>query len=194
MDMGKDIRHMQQMCDLLEFHARAGHVSSRYYERHAQLSLRPHSTYGSQNRGIARDPNTPIDVLVKLSTDQDPNVRIEVAKFAFSRPCGNEAFSETLVKTLVNMLSIDRDPSVRYHAAANPCIPVETLTELSASKDAYVRQGVAINPSTPVDILSTLSNDNDAYVRIHVSANSKTPYEVLLYLEALEAIYDVTDS
>jgi hypothetical protein len=71
-----------------------------------------------RNLKLAKDPNTPVEVLRVLSTDKNSWVRCNVAE----NP-------NTPVEVL-RVLSTDKDFSVRYNVVRNPNTPVEVLRVL----------------------------------------------------------------
>ncbi len=102
---------------------------------------------------VARNPNTPKQVLARLLDDSDSNVRHGIA----SNPKTDE--------DLLRKLAKDIDKDVRLAVAENPNTPPDTLTVLSCDEDVDVRFGVAENPHMPENILVKLSQDENAYVR-----------------------------
>jgi len=101
---------------------------------------------------VAGNPNTPKEVLAKLSTDVLENIRRRVAE----NP-------RTPVATLVQ-LACDPHIDVRLSVAENPNTPPEVLERLSQDENVDVRYGVAENPYIPVHILSLLAEDDNPYV------------------------------
>lgn len=102
---------------------------------------------------VAEDPNTPADVLTKLSTDSFTSVREHVA--------GNP---NTPANVLTRM-STDFNSFVRWDVAMNPSAPADVLIELSTDSDSDVRCAVAYNPNTPLNVVMELANDKDSYIR-----------------------------
>jgi hypothetical protein len=84
---------------------------------------------------LAKNPNTSVETLKVLATDEDSSVRYWVVK----NP-------NTLVETL-NVLATDENADVRYWAAYNPNTPVEILKVLATDKNSSVRCRVAQNPN-----------------------------------------------
>jgi hypothetical protein len=123
---------------------------------------------------IAENPNAPVEILTRLSGDEDSGVRIAVAE----NP-------KTPVETLTR-LSGDEDSGVRIAVAENPKTPTETLTRLSGDEDFAVRMAVAENPKTPTETLTRLSGDEDFAVRMAVAQNPNTPVEILTRLSGDE--------
>ena len=124
-------------------------------------------------RGVARNPNTPREVLTALSRDKDEGVRYVVAKNPSTPP-------EVLIA-----LAGHKDEYVLRGVAENPNTPPEALAALAVlarDKDEYVRRAVAQNPNTPREVLTALARDKDEYVRTAVAKNPNTPREVLTAL------------
>lgn len=104
-------------------------------------------------RVVAGNPNTPKQVLERLSQDSLPGIRRRTAE----NP-------KTPVEILVK-LAQDEHCDVRLGVAENPNTPPEILSTLSEDEDADVRYGVAENPHMPEEILIKLSEDDNPYVR-----------------------------
>ena len=83
---------------------------------------------------LARNLNTPIKILTKLSTDKDWHIRYWIAE------------NPNASKKVLTILSTDEDWWVRYWVADNPNTPKKILTVLSKDKDSSVRSKVASNP------------------------------------------------
>ena len=83
---------------------------------------------------IARDTNTPVDILVHLSRDKEEVVRIGIAR----NP-------NTPVDILV-LLSQDEDEDVLRRIAENHKTPVDILVRLSQDESGWVRLSIAKNP------------------------------------------------
>lgn len=126
-------------------------------------------------RDVAGDLNTPVDILVELSKDNDSDVRASVA--------GN---LNTPADTLIE-LSKDDSWCVRTSVAGNPNTPVDTLIELSKDGNYDVRASVAGNPKnlgyTPIDSKFIIT---DTYVAIngtnHLWSKYKCPNGTLFYI------------
>ena len=84
---------------------------------------------------LAKNPNTPTEILKVLATDKNVVVRYGVAQ----NP-------NTPVETL-KVLATDEYYGVRYGVAENPNTPVETLKVLATDEDPIVRYGVKKNPN-----------------------------------------------
>ena len=123
---------------------------------------------------LAKNPNTPVDILTTLAGDEDFNVRRGAAK----NP-------NTPVDILTRLAKDDHD-YVRWGVAENPKAPADILTTLAEDEHGNTRLAVAKNPNTPVDLLTTLSNDYESplaeAVRSTVANNPTTPVDLLATL------------
>ena len=99
---------------------------------------------------LVENPNTSVETLKVLATDEDSNVRYWVA--------GNP---NTPVETL-KVLATDEDSNVRYWVAGNPNTPVETLKILATDKDSSVRCEVARNSNYKTKTLELTQVQYDA--------------------------------
>jgi hypothetical protein len=112
-----------------------------------------------ERKDLARNPNTPPEVLTILARDEDYWVRCGVARSPNTPP-------ETLT-----ILARDKDWGVRCGVAWNPNTPPEILTFLARDEDWNVRCRVAENPNTPPEILTVLAQDEDWCVRTSAQRN-----------------------
>lgn len=110
---------------------------------------------------IAKDINTPEDVLAILAKNDDSEVRWSVAE-NLSTP-----------QEVLKFLSTDRNENVRWIVSENPNTPQDILVSLAEDTNADVRWGVANNPNTPREILRRLSEDNEQNVRASAIKNLK---------------------
>lgn len=101
---------------------------------------------------VARNHNTPIDVLERLSKDKNPYVRKAVA--------GNIHAPITVL----SQLSIDDQIFVRFEVAANPNTPLSILSPFFDDESAYIRRAVVWNRATPNDIILRYLSDQDEIV------------------------------
>lgn len=69
--------------------------------------------------------------------------------------------------------------TVLVAAAANPLVPLETLTRLAEDPDWNIRRGVAKNKITPPELLKILSQDGEYAVRRNVAGHKNIPDELL---------------
>ncbi|MDO8654823.1 MAG: hypothetical protein Q7R48_00070 [bacterium] len=134
------------------------------------------------------------DVLSRLSQDDDPAVRAEIA----SNPATSE---ETLLSltgdacehtryrlvhrnpdlslALLEKLAHDEAPLIRSMIAKRRETPSEILSELAKDEDRNVRAAAASNKNISPGVLAELAEDEDFFVRIYVAGNSRTPPGVL---------------
>lgn len=123
---------------------------------------------------VARDRDTPTDVLALLAKDQDKTVRRQVAENG-QTPC-----------ELLTLLAMDRHLDVRRAVAENSKTSAEALTLLAKDQDRTVRRRVTENSRTPCELLTLLAMDRHLDVRRAVAKNVQTPSEVLTLLAADE--------
>ena len=98
----------------------------------------------TEKEQLAKNPNTPVEVLAALAKDDDYYVRCGVARNA-----------NTPVGTLAE-LAKDEATVVRMWVASNPNTPVGSLMVLAKDEDYGVRWSVAENPNTPVEELAAV--------------------------------------
>lgn len=122
--------------------------------------LRVLSSECAQIRGlIAFNRSSPHDVLVKLSSDNNYNIRVSLAQ-NIATPAD-----------ILAILSKDESSVVRFYVAIN-AVNDSILRALSKDDDWEVRLCVATNSSTNIDILSHLQlNDDTDTVRIAAHNN-----------------------
>ena len=119
-----------------------------------------------EKRGLAQNPNTPVETLKVLATDKNCCVRYGAALNPNTPP-------ETLkvLETDNYQSPTDKNYNVRYYVAQNPNTPPETLKVLATDKNSNVRYYVAQNPNTPPETLKVLATDEDYNVRYWVAQN-----------------------
>ena len=115
---------------------------------------------------LASNPNTPANILVKLSEWSKEICRLVVEN--------RNAPAELLTE-----LSKDRIAAIRKSVAKHPNTPANVLKELSKDIEAIVRLSVATNHNTPEPTLKKLSRDKNWYVREGVAKNAMTPKSIL---------------
>lgn len=162
--------------------------------------------YGYGRISLAKDPDTPIEIIQLLSKDEDYRVRCSVAAnpntpFEILKGLANEKtvdedtlYSECVLDHLAKNPSIpislrqeiievlindDLSPWIRCDVARNELAPVDVLRSLSKDEWADVRRAVARNPVTPIEILTSLAEDNHSSVREAVAENPRTPEDTL---------------
>ena len=132
-------------CSVCDEIARRHDVPPTLLEQLAKAAPGREDVWGVRSN-VARNPNTPVTVLEKLSRDRDPSVRAA----ASVNPHTPVVVLERLVK--------DEDPSVRAAAARNPNTPPEGLAGLASDSDTNIRQALASNRNTPPHTLATLAS------------------------------------
>ena len=125
---------------------------------------------------VAKNPNTPLSVLLRYIGDENEHPAIRT--------------SANNHKTLHDHVDLVFPHAARHAAADDPKSPVELLEVLANDHEARIRRQVAKNPSTPVEILVELSKDPETWVRLAVIYNPNTPPEVLKRL-AWDNAYEV---
>ena len=109
--------------------------------------------------------------------------RIEESMRRLERLSWSEKFTMAIdPKTdryMLDMLSRDKDASVRYNVAMNWNVSVEILERLSRDKDAGVRYNVAGSRNVSVEMLERLSRDKDVVVRYNVARSRNVSVEML---------------
>lgn len=101
----------------------------------------------------AGNPNTPEQILSRLSEDRTHNVRYRVAE------------NPRTPADVLARLAKDSHSDIRIAVAENPSTPADLLTMLASDHSADVRYGVAENPHMPEAILLKLADDENPYVR-----------------------------
>ncbi len=86
---------------------------------------------------VAKNSNTPVEVLRILADDEDSDVRYYIAQ--------NPSTPAEALKTLAG----DEKWWVRYHVAIHPNTSVETLKTLADDEHSWVHLAVARNPQNP---------------------------------------------
>jgi hypothetical protein len=109
--------------------------------------------------GLAKNPNTQIELLEILAQDQNKYVRSDVAE----NP-------NTPIK-LLEILAQDQEYNIRRSVAKNPNTPIKLLEifaqveTFAKNQDNKIRFGVINNPNTPIKLLKILAQDRDEEVR-----------------------------
>jgi hypothetical protein len=116
-------------------------------------------------RYVARNENTPTDVLLAMLDDEDYWVAWNLAQ-------NTVAPSELLVELASRRLFLDK-------VAANRRSPATLLSQLSRETDQQVREAVALNPVTPDIVLKELAKDTEHRVRWCVARNTAAEASLL---------------
>ena len=103
-------------------------------------------------RVVAGNPNTPCQVLLRLSEDRSMLIRCAVA-----------ANPKSPIE-LLRILSQDESSEVRLAVAENSNTPWDLLLKVAEDEDPDVRFGMAENPYMPEDLLLGLVQDENPYV------------------------------
>ena len=148
------------------------------------------------NFNIAENASTPIDILVKLSTNKDYEVRYMVAK----NPSTPEEIlsklardnNENVISAVAQNLSINEklanillevnDLGALISLAENPRIPIKVLEHLLKKSCSYFDHKISKNPCTPLKVLSKLANSEGGAFSSNVAMNSAATADLLLKL------------
>jgi hypothetical protein len=126
---------------------------------------------------IARDRQTPIEILEKLAQDPNEDVRSIVAN------------SQNL--PLETLLKLADDPSQKVRSQlvrqqSNRSTPIEILIKLADDPDTDIRMNIARNSNTPTEVLAKLALRKEPYEYGWVTSalvnNPNTSVETLEYL------------
>ena len=110
---------------------------------------------------LARHPNTPVESLSVLATDENSAVRYWVAR----NP-------NTSVESL-KVLATDEDPDVRCEVARHPNTPVEDLKVLATDENSDVRFWVARHPNYKPKTLELTPKQYDALKQLIESSQNE---------------------
>lgn len=119
---------------------------------------------------VARNPHTPVDVLMALAHDPVVKVRDEVA--------ANPSLS---VEAMLYLAEPGRDWNLRWGILCRPSLPADVMG-LLAKEDMDIRCCVATRHDVPVDLLRRFAKDRSVAVRNNVTTNSSCPLDVLMDL------------
>ena len=166
-------------------------------------NLASHSSYRVRCCVVSH-PNTPVDILEKLSLDVDASVRCCVAShpntpvYLLERFVTDNHYSvlESLLKVynlpvyLLEKLASNTPFGIRASIADNPNTPVCILEQLAKDNEFYIRAIVSKNSNSPVYLLEKLAFDIEAHVRCAIASNPNTPIYILEQL-AKNHMYEV---
>jgi hypothetical protein len=141
----------------------------------------------STRRGLAGNPNTPIDILIELSKDENIGTRSITHHHPKMRQRGRAAQNPKLPEAEMRRLFREGGRLVRAGLAANPKVPMDILTTLSEDNDPIVRKQVASNPNLPEkDVRRLFSEKGHARMRTATKSglvkNPNTPLDILIEL------------
>jgi Leucine rich repeat variant len=124
---------------------------------------------------IARDLQTPIEILERLAQDPNEDVRSTVAS------------NRNL--PLATLLQLADDPSSKVrsqliHQQFNRSTPIEILAKLAQDPDSNIKMNIARNVNTPPEILAQLAfaEDPGGWISSSLVNNQNTSVETLEYL------------
>ena len=124
---------------------------------------------------IARDLQTPIEILERLAQDPNEDVRATVAS------------NRNL--PLAILLRLTEDPSSKVRSQLiyqqfNRSTPVEILAKLADDPDSNIRMNIARNTNTPPEVLARLAftDDPGGWISSSLVNNQNTSIETLEYL------------
>lgn len=115
-----------------------------------------------QRAAVARNPLTPIIVLISLSTDADRHVRANVAR------------NPTTPLSVLNVLSLDEAEDVRVGIAGNPKVSQALLIQLLERTNHYdirVLAAAAGNRALPSRMLIQFVSDDRPLIRMSAASN-----------------------
>lgn len=154
---------------------------------------------------IARNPNTPPDILVKLARDylkeigenpalelfliENPNFIEDIYYEHFSGYSHvyenwdtyslQNSYLLYLADWFLKLGLTHSNCEIRSLVAGNINTPEEYLEQLAEDESYLVIEALASNPSTPVEILERLAKDEESGIREIVAGNKNTPIFVL---------------
>lgn len=102
---------------------------------------------------VARDPSTPAEILVKLSSDDERLIRSAVAK------------NTSTPSTTLAQLAKASDSGIRSSVAKNTSTPADILRQLAHDDLVGVRWTAIHNNNIPHDAVEALAEDDDAGIR-----------------------------
>ncbi|MEM1394740.1 MAG: hypothetical protein AAGG00_15905 [Cyanobacteria bacterium P01_H01_bin.150] len=117
---------------------------------------------------IAHDSKTPVEILKRLTKDENVHVCACVLE--------NPSFPSSCLMELAQ----NSNSSVQTYIARRTLpIPRDVIVWLLENGDVGIRSDIANNRNTPLDILLTLAEDKESKVRINALTNPNIPAEVV---------------
>ncbi len=139
--------------------------------------------------GVAENPSTPIEILKELANEKTMSEDDLYSQLVLDGVAKNPSIPTALRAEIINvLLNDDLSPWIRSHVAGNELAPADVLRSLAMDKLAMVRRAVGRNPITPIDVLTSLSEDEHCWVRATVAENPKTPEDILRKLAGLHSL------
>jgi|GEM_PF-7111779 hypothetical protein len=109
------------------------------------------NTYEKIHRVLAKNLETPDDVLQKLADLTEPATLLEIAK--------RKQISVNILRTLANNLSINNNPSVQLRIAINPTSSEDVLQTLANSKYDRTLLAVIKNPHSTKSVIKIVADN-----------------------------------
>ncbi len=142
---------------------------------------------------IAKNPNTPPDVLLELFYDfpthvlNNPILEFLILEnpnfFAELYEANNKVFSYEDIPLFFIQWAINQpDEYIGLAVASSENIPEFILELLAKDKSTEIRRLIALNPKIPNHILDKLAIDKDIYVRGNIAYNPNTKEQTLKLL------------
>ncbi len=104
---------------------------------------------GRERQSVARNPNTPLNLLLQMVEDK------------------NSYIYQCVVKSLCQKL------------VKSPNIPADILQKLAAIKDRKLGISIISHSNAPESVFLQIANQDDIHVRLTLAKNPKTPIQVL---------------
>lgn len=135
-------------------------------------------------RCAAEGPLASLELLARLASDVDAEVRLAVARHGALHP-SSTAWLGASARMLAARLAVQlaRDPAIAVRKAiALYGVEPEALLRLTGDASRWVRLALARSARAPAEALAQLAGDADAEVRQEVARNAVTPVETLVAL------------
>jgi len=133
------------------------------------------NTYEKIHRALAKNLETPDDVLQKLADLKEPFTLLEIAK--------RKQISVNVLRTLANNFSINNNPNLQLRIAINPTSSEDVLQTLANSK--YERTLVAVinNPHNTKSVIEIVANNRIVWsgdrVQLALASNSNITTSII---------------
>jgi hypothetical protein len=110
---------------------------------------------------VAKNPNTPSDVLLNLASSQSQDVLLALAQNPNTPPAALEKLANLPIGRSYINGSRPRSP-VHEYVARHSNTPTYLLHQFAQNTDELIRVAVASNPNVPADLLAQLAQDRTA--------------------------------
>ena len=117
-------------------------------------------------RGVAQNAGTPDDLLLKLCSDSDSDVKDIAKKQMQDRRLGD---------TAVAMMLDDKSPEIRRLVAGNRHTPVAQMKAMLKDQHPTVRLSIAWNPMASTEVVAALLDDENETVRAQALGHPNVP-------------------